>query len=209
MSFDSFNAVYYTGLFIVPGYIIEEIIGALMPIKTYSDGVKLLRCLIYSVVNCAGCSWAYILITKYFTEDDPVYWLLGVLVTLLGAVLLGFVVGLIRKHGIIRDILSRYKIQIENDAPSAWDYKFSSITDKKYVIVDMTDDTKIYGLFAYNSFASSVASERDLYLEQCYTYEEGQPWKPLERNEGILIKWSMIKAITFFEDQYEGDNKDE
>ncbi len=180
-----------------------------MPLRNYSDGVKLLRCLIYSVVNCAGCSWAYILITKHFTDTDPVYWLLGVLVTLLGSVLLGFVIGLIRKYGIIRDILSRYKIQIETDIPSAWDYKFSNITDKKYVIVDMTDDTKIYGLFAYNSFASSAPNERDLYLEQCYTYQEGQPWEPVERNEGIIIKGSMIKAITFFEDQYEGDYRDE
>ena len=40
MTISKYEAVIYTVIFLVPGFIIDEIVTALMPMKTYSDATK-------------------------------------------------------------------------------------------------------------------------------------------------------------------------
>ncbi len=199
MTFQSFQVVYYTSIFILPGYIIEQTTGTFIPSRSYSDWIKAIRCLIYSIINCAVWSWAYILITDKFTQEETLYWLLGTVVTIFGALFLGIIIGLLKKLNPIRSIFGHFKIQLEHPVPTAWDFKFSE-SGCRYIIIDMKDGSTIYGKYGSQSFASSISVERDIYLEEVYSFTENKPWEPIPRSDGILVKWSDIQDIVFYHD---------
>jgi hypothetical protein len=151
-----------------------------------------------------------VIITNNYADTDEWFWLWGVIISIGGALVLGFFMGLFRSKGVIRWLLGKLQIQIDNGIPTAWDFKFSKITTPRWVVIDLNDDSSVYGKFGLYSSASSVFEERDIYLEECYTYEEGQQWEPVENSDGILIKWSDIKSIAFFKDEanMKGDETD-
>jgi hypothetical protein len=61
----------------------------------------------------------------------------------------------------------------------------------------------VAGEFGKNSFASSEPSERDLYLERVYQFSEDNPWQPVAKTSGILIKAEEIRYIEFLNDSAE------
>jgi hypothetical protein len=63
--------------------------------------------------------------------------------------------------------------------------------------VTLTDGSVILGFFGSESFASSVAEERDIYLEQVYgRTPEGV--KCIEGTRGCVVKGDQIRAIEFY-----------
>jgi hypothetical protein len=68
MTIDSLDVVFYTAIFIMPGFIIKSIIDTLNPPKKINDSIFFILCLAYSLVNCAVCSWAYVLIRPLAEE---------------------------------------------------------------------------------------------------------------------------------------------
>jgi len=58
---------------------------------------------------------------------------------------------------------------LAHPVPTAWDYKFSNL-GTRYVIIDLKDGSIIYGKYSNNSFSSSIPEERDIYIEEVYTY---------------------------------------
>lgn len=75
MTIDSINVVFYTCIFLLPGYIIQEIITSLTPSKQYSDNVKLLRFLGYSILNLAVWSWLYMIVLNELKSDQALHWI--------------------------------------------------------------------------------------------------------------------------------------
>ena len=67
MTIDSLDAVFITAIFILPGFLISSIIDAITPPRKEPEGVYFVRCLVYSIINCAVWSWLYsiILCAKY------------------------------------------------------------------------------------------------------------------------------------------------
>lgn len=51
MTISTYEAVIYTVMFLVPGFIIDEIVATLMPMKIYSDAARTLKYIGYSVFN--------------------------------------------------------------------------------------------------------------------------------------------------------------
>lgn len=198
MTFDSIYTVFYTSLFLIPGYIIEEITASLMPRKKFIEGIIFLRCLAYSILNCAVWSWAYLLVMKEINNDSAWYWLLGLLITTIGAFILGVLLGVTRKRNIFRKIFNKLGIQIEHPIPTSWDYKFSNTEELRWVIVTLVDDKCIYGKYSLKSFTSSDQDERDIYLEEVYTFGEDGTWSLVPRSDGILIIGNSIKHIEFY-----------
>ncbi len=49
MTISTYEAVIYTVMFLVPGFIIDEIVATLMPMKIYSDAARTLKYIGYSV----------------------------------------------------------------------------------------------------------------------------------------------------------------
>ena len=139
MTIDSIDVVFYTCIFLLPGYIIQEIITSLMPSKQYSDNIKLLRFLGYSILNLAVWSWLYMIVLDELKSDQSLHWILLSAITFITSCVTGFLIGIVRNNEWLRKIFSKIKIQIEHPIPTAWDYKFSKTKDLRWVIVSLSN----------------------------------------------------------------------
>lgn len=198
MTISSIEMVFYTCLFLVPGYFIDEIISSVMPNKQFSDGIKFLRFLSYSVINCAMWSWLYWLIGNNITSNNITYWVLIVAVTIISSVFTGTLLGILRKKDLFRKLLKFFGMQTEHPIPTAWDYKFSTTKDIKWVIVRLNNNEKVYGKYSTMSLASSDSNCHDIFLEEVYTHKGKYSWKMVDRSDGIWICADEIKSIEFF-----------
>lgn len=105
MTISSFEAVIYTFQFVVPGYIIAEIVSAIMPLKKASEGEKLIQAIGYSVLNMALWCWLFMIVQQRYTPAKPMFWLVNALLTLFTGGITGVIIGLVRAKGIIRNLL--------------------------------------------------------------------------------------------------------
>lgn len=197
MTIDSFDIVFYTAIFVLPGFIIVSIIDIFNPCRKRSEGVLLLNCLLYSIVHCALWSWLYKLLFLLNKTHPYWYWLLLVIATVLGAVIIALIIGILKQKQLFRWIFSKLKIISVHSIPTAWDYCLSK-ADASWIVVTLQDDSKVYGLYSVGSFASSEPEERDLYIERIYSFnEENHVWGELESSQGVYIPKDQIKTIEF------------
>lgn len=196
MLIESFDVVFYTGIFVLPGYIISEIIAVFNPTKKLSEGALLLKCLLYSIIHCAIWSWLYKIVFEIGAQYPKAYWFILVLTTIIVASVLGTVIGLIQQKQLIRTMLTALKIHTSHSTPNSWDYRFSK-NQSTWLIVTLVDGGMIYGWFSTQSFASSDAEERDLYIEKIYSIDDNNTWIENEMIEGIYIPKEQIKTIEF------------
>jgi hypothetical protein len=195
MSIDSLDIVFYTAIFVLPGFIINGIIDTLNPPKKIGDSHFFLSCLAYSLVNCAVCSWAYILIKPFAEGNSVVYWILFLGITLIGAIAISILIGMIKQWRIISRIANRLHVKLLDPTPTAWDYWFSK-QEGSLVLITLTDGSEIRGWFGNNSFASSDADERDIFIEKAYIKSaDSEKWLDNPENNGLYISKNMIKLI--------------
>lgn len=196
MTISSFEAVIYTFQFVVPGYIIAEIVSAIMPKKKASEGEKLIQAIGYSVLNLALWCWLFMIVQQHCTPAKPMFWLVNALLTLFTGGITGVIIGLVRAKGIIRNLLGLLHIDMSHPIPTAWDYKFSD-GNSYWLEVFLTNGKVVRGLYSGNSLSSSDSEYRDIYIEQLYKCENDE-WKPIDRTAGIWIKPDEIKYIKFY-----------
>ena len=196
MTIESFDVFFYTAIFILPGFIINCIIDATNPPRRHNDGIFFLKCLLYSIIHCAIWSWLYSLILNHDFKHFTLYWLTIVISTLIGATIIAIFIVVIKQKNLIYKILEKLRIRSIHSTPTAWDYKFSQ-QDSNYIIVTLTDDTKIKGWFSTSSFASSDSEERDLYIEELYYDDDTHEWIQDAESNGIYISKDQIKFIEF------------
>jgi hypothetical protein len=79
--------------------------------------------------------------------------------------------------------------------------------ESRFVIITLKNEEVIYGLFASESLASSVPTEKDIYLEQIYNLNQTGEWKA--QGKGAWINGSEILHIEFLLLEDEEDNTDE
>ena len=61
---DKLDAVIYTFQFIVPGYIIGEVISMVLPRKDCTEGEKMIQAVGYSIFNMAIWYWLFVIIQE-------------------------------------------------------------------------------------------------------------------------------------------------
>lgn len=194
MTIDSFDVVYYTCIFILPGFIMRAVIDAITPSGRTSDSKYYLSCLAYSIVNCAVWSWIYkILNDKVYGK---LYWIEIVLVTIIGAVIVATFIGIIKQSGIIKKLLNKVKINISNPIPTSWDYFFSK-QKSNWIVVTLVNGKSVMGFYSFESFASSDPEERDIFIEEVYDVNDEYKWIKNEKSKGILISKDQISTIEF------------
>lgn len=196
MIFESFDVVFYTCIFLLPGFIIKSILEAMIPTRRYSDTRYFFTCLLYSVINLAIWSWAYIWTAKTIDRHSVLYWIVLLLITGIGATVVAFLMGIIKQKKILDKIFSKIRINKINSIPSAWDYYFSQQAPS-WIIVTLKSGKTVYGLFSSHSYASSDLDERDLYIEKTYTVNENMEWIEDKKSGGILISMSEIETVEF------------
>lgn len=196
MTIDSLDVVFYTCIFLLPGFVIKSVLDALTPPVRHNETKYFFSCLLYSIVNCAIWSWAYILIAPMATNKSAVYWLLLLSITIVGAAILAFLIGFIRQKEMVEWLFSKINVHKVHPIPTAWDYFFSK-QEKSWIIVTLKSGKTVYGKYSTESFASSDCEERDLYIEKNYSISEDMSWIEDEKSKGILISKDEIETIEF------------
>lgn len=196
MTIDSLDVVFYTCIFLLPGFVIKCVIDALIPPVRYNETKYFFSCLLYSIVNCAIWSWVYILVAPIAINNSVAYWLLLLSITIVGATILAFLIGLIRQKKVTEWLFSKIKVHKVHPIPTAWDYFFSK-QEEAWIIVTLKNGKTVYGKYSTESFASSDYEERDLYIEKTYSISEDMSWIEDEASKGILISKDEIETIEF------------
>lgn len=201
MVFTSFEAVFYSAVFLLPGYIIKNVLDRLLPPPKYSDAKYFMVCFFFSTLNFVIFGWAYSLVRARVFICSLWYWILPSFISLGGAFILALLIGRIRQKGWMQTLLS--ELNPNYPYPTAWDYWFSK-SEPFWVIVTLTNGDKIYGKYGRESYAASYVSGHDLYLESIYSIEtmknSNLKWNEVAGDKGILILGDTIKCIEFRED---------
>ena len=197
LTINSFNMVLYTCVFLLPGFIINSIVESLVPPRKFYETKYFFSCLFYSVVNCAVLSWAYILIINSKQKAEWTHWLLLLSTTIIGAIIIGLCIGLLKQNEVIEHLCRKCNFKKIHPIPTAWDYYFSK-SEPSWVIVNLKSGKTVYGLYSYNSFASSQYDDRDIYIEKVYQVTSEMAWEEDERSKGILISKEDIESIEFY-----------
>ena len=202
MTFTSFDAVFFTVAFLVPGFIWESVLSLFLRRRDDRADRAWVRFLTLSAFNYALWSWLiYLLFVRVGVLAEP--WMAALawfFMLLVSPVTLGVATGLLSQRAVVRRLLARYGVYTVHPVPTAWDYVFSHSTGS-WVLVTLTDGSTVAGVFSARSFASSDAAERDLFLERLYKVEDDGPWQPVPMNRGVWIQGEAIRAIEFLEFQ--------
>ena len=196
MIIDSIDTVVYTFQFIVPGYVISEVIGAIMPRKKYSEGERIVQVIGYSVFNMGVWYWLFKLIQNHIDPLSVWYWLINAVAVILTGVIVGFALGFIRSKNLFCRLFQKVGINLKHPIPTAWDYKFSE-GQRQWVEITVTNGKVLRGIFSDHSMASSESEYRDIYLEELYIKKEGE-WIKDERTEGVWINPEEIRYVKFY-----------
>lgn len=200
---DGFEVVFYTLLFIVPGFILYITFSMMIPSKSEDFQLTAIRFLTFSCINYALWSWLIFLLneTKSTINNEIIKAFLWFMIIFISPIFIGLIIGYYRKKEVVRKLLQKLGFNPIHSIPTSWDYKFSKTKSAVWIIVTLDDGSVVPGKFSTSSFASSDSVERDIYIERVYKITDDGEWIAVERSDGILIKGDCIKYIEFFNDE--------
>ena len=193
MLIESLDAVFYTCVFLLPGFIMSEIINALNTPKRKGDFIYFLTCLLYSIINLAACSFVYRIIFNFYDSDNLLYWVSLIGVTLLICLCLAIIIGVAKQKNWLYCLLRKMEFDVLHPTPSSWDYVFSKYATM-YLKVTLKDGKTFIGYYSEKSFTSSDIAERDLFLEMKCKEQGGTLYQD-ESIEGVYIAHGSIRTI--------------
>jgi hypothetical protein len=197
MTFNNFDAVFFTVGFLVPGFVWSAVLAMIVPDRT-SGEVRFLGYLTLSCINHALWSWALWLIFKTNLIDTHPYWSAAWLfvIMFLSPVGLGLLSGWLRQRDAVLGLLRRFGFRTIDPTPTAWDWHFARLRPY-WVVVTLKDGARIHGLLGTESFAASDPKQHDLYLEAQFEPLPNGEWAPVEDTGGVLILSDQIATIEF------------
>lgn len=194
-----FDMLFYTLAFVVPGFILNNVVSTFIPPKSEQPQVALLRYIYYSCLNYAVWSWLIFLLvksdySKHHLFLTAVIW--GIII-LISPIVLGIITGFICKKELVRKALQKLGFNPGHVIPTGWDYWFSKAEGDSWIIVTLKEGTIIPGKFGLKSFASSEINDRDLFIEEIYSISDEGEWVIIPGTDGALIRGDQIKYIEF------------
>ncbi|MEW9503216.1 DUF6338 family protein [Jeotgalibacillus marinus] len=221
MTITSLEMLIISFSFIVPGFIIDSVYRKCLPQAPHTNQNALIRYLLFSFINnllflwvianylSAPGSWDVI---NYISGPESTiltYFLLSIVI-IIGPAIIGFAVGVLSNTAWfqkwIKESFQMAGVHPIHTIPTAWDYKFSKVTEPKYVMINLTGDRVIGGYYGEKSVASSTSNERDIFLEEAYEIDiKSGEWT--KKNTSILIKSNFIEAIEFVEGGQEDNDE--
>ncbi len=124
MTIDSFDTVFYTAVFLLPGFIINNIIDLTNPPPKHKDSIFFLKCFCYSIISCAIWSWLYLLIIHGIQLYETLRWILLISVSLIGSIIIGVILAIIKQYQYFDHLLQKFNVRTIHSIPTAWDYIF-------------------------------------------------------------------------------------
>jgi hypothetical protein len=184
--------------FVVPGIIALFVRSRFITGRTPSIKENLLIFVVLSLFYYSLTIW---FIERALSIHEP--WIaaaaIWIALVLLGPAVFGFILGIAAQREWFTRFANRLGFTVVHIIPAAWDWRFSSISRQAvFVMVTLTSGERVAGLFGGNSFASSDASERDLYIEEEYTVTKEGRWETRDERVGILISAKEIRYIEFW-----------
>lgn len=200
MVLQSFEVVFFTAGFLVPGFVWSAVLSMLMPTGPRSKDSRFVEFLTLSCINHGLWSWALFPVFKTgFLERQP-WWSGAILfgIVFVSPVVLGVLTGWLQQKDAIGRFLGWLGLRTVHPIACAWDWHFGRL--KPYwVVVTMKDGSRVRGLNYSRSFAGSDPGRRDLYLEADYQLLETGEWGPVEDSGGVLVTGTEIAVIEFRE----------
>lgn len=206
MFIEAIETVIYTIQFIIPGYIILQVIRMVAPTKQLSDSEMALQSICYSMLYLCIWWWFIKLIPTYISSTSSLFWLIHLTTLVITGFITGLILGVARKNTWLRKILEKINVNIQHPFPTAWDYKFSD-GEAYWLEVIFDDGTCVRGHYDYQSFASSEEI-KDIFIEEVYLKnEKTNEWDKLDRTRGVWVNPVKVKSIYFYSN--EEDQTDE
>lgn len=192
-------------LFVVPGLIALFVRSRFIAGRTPSVKENIL---IFVVLSLIYYSFTIFFLERALSIKEP--WvaqaLVWVFLVLVGPAVFGFILGVAAQREYFTRLANWLGFTVVHIIPAAWDWRFSSISrDGIFVMVTLTSGERVAGYFGSNSFASSDAGERDLYIEEEYTVTDEGVWEARRESVGLLISAREIRYIEFWNPQ-RGEN---
>lgn len=179
------NNILVLASFFVPGYITLQIYNAIKPTKEENSLYFLINFIVFSFIN--------VYLYKLVSNIEAVKNLNSDLVVLIISIIMGVVIGISNPLHLLYIFFS---IGDKSSLPTAWDYVFYNI-DNGYLILTLSNDTKLKCLWENESFASNADKARDVYFEKVYYKNENDEWVENKESKEIYISKDYIKTIEF------------
>ncbi|WP_027215224.1 DUF6338 family protein [Butyrivibrio fibrisolvens] len=202
MTISSIEVVVYTAYFVLPGYVIYGIVNSFVPMQIRSDAEKVLRFILYSLIELALWFWW---LGRIGDADKSTYWIKLLAVVLFTSIITGAVIGIFLKWNPCGRLLRRLKVQVISKVPSAWDYKFSNLKEGRRLTVALNDGTFIRGIYYSRSMASCDDGYKDIYLEESWQLDGDGNWVRVKDTDGVWISPGAIKWISFKEGEADAE----
>ncbi len=122
MTITSFDMLFYTVGFLVPGFVWCSMVAMLVPQKGEQSQISFLRFLTFSCVNYALWSWLIFLLIKseFFTDHAVRSAVAWGLITLISPVVLGLLTGHFSQREMVLRFLRRLGLNPMHPIPTAW-----------------------------------------------------------------------------------------
>ena len=145
---DSFELVFFTVGFLVPGFVWSLVLSLLAPTRSASPQVRLLEFLTLSCINHGLWSWALLpIFLNGFVGNHPVLsgWaFFGII--FISPIILGIVSGRLLRTDLVARFVSGLGLRMIHWTPRAWDWYFSR-SKPCWALVTLNNVAHVYGLF--------------------------------------------------------------
>ena len=187
--------IYLALLFFVPGLVVLFVRSQFVTGAKFPHSAALLPYLAISVIYYA---LAFPLIDFVVAIDEPIYGKILAWFSLVfaGPAVLGLVLGINIQENLFRRLLQRCGLNPVHVIPTAWDWKFGSMTEQ-WVLVTLKDGPRFTGFCGSESFMSSDPTERDIYIQQVYDVDDDDNWSS-SGEKALLITADEVQTIEFW-----------
>ena len=97
MTLENWETVVYTCIFLLPGFLIKEVIDSIVPPKFHNDVKFFFTCIIYSILNLAIWAWLDKIIYNTCKNENIILLYLALL-NLFTSLVTGFIIGTIKYY---------------------------------------------------------------------------------------------------------------
>lgn len=182
--------------FVIPGFVTYKVYELICASGETPDfGTKIIDAIAYSCMNYAALSLLIYAVESSKLRDvhPELYILFYVFTLLIFPIILAFIWKKMR--------LSQWA---QSNAPhptkKAWDFFFSQ-RKTCFLVITLSDGTKVGGFFGLNSFATSYPEPYELFIEEEWILsEDGAFDRAVNGSLGILVSGSDIRLVNVYPD---------
>ncbi len=204
MEIKDLGNLFFAISFLVPGFILHEMMSLFVPDKHDKTPRLVLRFLTYSCFNYGVWSWLIWLMftTQFFASSQVCSAAAWFLIIFVGPLFMGVLVGYHLQKETITNFLRRKGLRVlQFSYPTAWEFKFAHIETGVWIRVTFKDGSRVVGWYDSLSAASGERAERDIYVQEIWAEKGNKRWTKVSNTDGMIIRADEIRHIEFLKDE--------